>query len=98
MTTKMISYITTFYTVGPFWIYFFNIFVACIFWIFKKKIGILLWFVFDNIRGLSFHFYLYNVRKENTFHLKILKNLSLFFVYYNFVVKFQMHVEIYHQW
>jgi hypothetical protein len=43
----------------------------------------------NNIHGLSFHFYLYNVREENTFHFE--KSFFVF-CYYNFVVQFQMHV------
>jgi hypothetical protein len=37
-------------------------------------------FVFDNTHGLSFHFYLCNVRKENTFHFENFE--KYFFVFY----------------
>ncbi len=43
-------------------------------------------FFFDNTHGLSLHFYLYSVREENTFHFEIFENLSLFFIYCNFVL------------
>jgi hypothetical protein len=50
------------------------------------------------VHGLSFHFYLYSVREKDTFHFENLINLSLFFILLQFVVQFQTHVEVYHQW
>jgi len=48
------------------------------------SIGSLLWFFFllfwDNIHGLSLHFYLYNVREENTLHFEIFERSFLFSV------------------
>ncbi len=40
----------------------------------------------DNTCDLSFHFYLYNVKEKNTFYFEKFENLSLFFVYCNFVI------------
>jgi hypothetical protein len=48
--------------------------------------SLLFYFIFDNIHGLSFHFDLYSVEMKTHFILKILRNLSLFFVYCNFVI------------
>jgi hypothetical protein len=45
-----------------------------------NSIGSLLCFFFDNIHGLSFHFYLYSVREENTFHFENFE--KSFFVFY----------------
>jgi len=55
-------------------------------------------FFFDNTHGLSFHFTCIVQERKTHFILKILRNLSLFFVYHNFVIQFQMGVEVYHQW
>jgi hypothetical protein len=64
---------------------------------YSLSIRSLLWgFFFYNTHGLSFQFHLYNVLKKMHYILKILINLSLFFIYCNFVVQFQMCVEVYH--
>jgi hypothetical protein len=46
------------------------------------SIGSFLWFFFflDNTHGLSFHFYLYNVREEKTFYFENFESSS--FVFY----------------
>jgi hypothetical protein len=53
---------------------------------------------FDNTHGFSFHFYLYSGKEENALHFENFEKSSFFFVYCNFVVQFQMCVEVYHQW
>ncbi len=67
--------------VGTFWISCF--FYSCCMHLLKSlyflSIGNLLWFFFDNTHGLSFHFYLHNVKKENTFHFENLE--KSFFVF-----------------
>jgi len=58
----------------------------------------MVFFFFDNSHGLSFYFYLYSVREKNALHFENLKNLPLLSIYCNFVVQFQMCVEVYDQW
>jgi hypothetical protein len=49
--------------------------------------SLLFYFVFwDNTHGPSFHFYLYNVRKESTFYFEEFDKSFFVSLYYNFVV------------
>jgi hypothetical protein len=54
---------------------FFAFFFACIFWnvfifFLLEACHVLFSFFYNNIHGLLFHFYLYNVRDENTFYFE----------------------------
>jgi len=66
--------------VGTFWVscFFYSCYIHLLKSLYYFPIGSLLWLsFFDNTHGLSFHFYLYSVKEENTLHLEI---LNFFFV------------------
>jgi hypothetical protein len=58
--------------VGTFWIscFFNSCYMHLLKSLYSLSIGRLSWFFFCNTHGLSFHFYLYNVREENALHFE----------------------------
>jgi hypothetical protein len=76
--------------VVTFWISCFKFFccmhlLKSLYFLFIGRLLCFFFFFLDKIHGLSFHFYLYNVREENTFYFENFEK-SFFFVYCNFVV------------
>jgi hypothetical protein len=84
VATSWISSITTFSFVATFWISCFKIFCCMhilkfLYFLYWKLPTFSFSNFFDNTHGISFHFYLYNVRHENTFsYEKIWENFLCF--------------------
>jgi len=62
---------------------FLKILVTCIFWnlfiLFLLEVAMVFFLFFDSTHGLSFHFYLYNVKEENALHFENFEKSSFAF-------------------